>query len=85
MTASIEPLRSPELELQERLSVALLAQGPATHDEDLVHVLAVHEIADEAARGYERGLLHRKSQGRTELGRDSLHGRGVAPGPEDLT
>ena len=48
-----------ELELQEGLAVAPLAPRVGAHDEDLVDLLAVGQVAHEAPRGGERGLLHR--------------------------
>ena len=74
-----------ELELQEGLAVAPLALRVGAHDEDRVDLLAVREVANEALRGDQSGLLHRGCQGRAGLGRDSLHRDGVAPRPRFLT
>ena len=54
------PAEVAELELQERLAVALLAQRASAHDEDRVDLLAVGEVAHEAAFAVVSvGLLHR--------------------------
>jgi len=47
-----------ELELQKGLAVAPLAPRVGAHDEDLVDLLAVGQVAHEAPGGGERGLLH---------------------------
>ncbi len=72
-------------ELQEGLAVASLAPAVCPDDEDRVDLLTVGQVAYEALRGHERGLLHRLCQGSPGFGRDRVHDDGVAPRRELLT
>jgi hypothetical protein len=58
-----------QLELQERLAGAALAPRVSAHDEYLVDLLAVRQVAHEAPRGGQGRLLHRDCQGKALLGR----------------